>query len=63
MVFGGPGVGGGGVMNLANLDGFLVSVLLGQEACPGRVTAADLSGDGLADGRDIAPFVQNLLGP
>jgi probable HAF family extracellular repeat protein len=41
---------------------YFVEVLLGQESNPSFVARCDLNDDGVADGRDIAPFLLAVLG-
>lgn len=38
-----------------------VSVLLGDDADPNQVAAADMNGDAAADGKDVGPFVACLI--
>lgn len=49
-----------GEVGMGELQTF-VSVLLGDDADPNHVAAADMNGDAAANGKDIAPFVACLI--
>jgi len=51
---------GDSVIDMADAA-LLVGVLLTGEGSPGELCAADLNGDGLADGQDVQPFIDCLL--
>jgi len=50
-----------GNIGMAELQTF-VSVLVGDDADPNHVAAADMNGDAVADGKDIAPFAACGIG-
>lgn len=50
-----------GSVGMAELQTF-VSVLLGDDADPNHVAAADMNGDAAADGKDIPAFVACVIG-
>ena len=51
-----------GVLDM-NDSAALVGVLLGMDTHPCHTAAADMNGDGLADGGDISVLVTLLIGP
>ncbi len=56
-----PGdMNGDAVVNQSDVPIF-VDVLLGLDADPGHLHAADMDGNGLTDGRDVKPFVGTLM--
>lgn len=49
-------------VDLADVPGF-VAVLLGTDTQAGHVRAADVNGDSNADGGDVQPFLDKIVGP
>jgi hypothetical protein len=54
-------INGDGVVDFVDRDIF-VAVLLGTEQDPAHIARADMNADGVANGLDVAPFNQALLG-
>ena len=63
-LFGKPGVGGDGLIDLTNSDhaDLLFNGTNANDRVGGSITTSDVNGDGVVDLLDVEPFIDLLLG-